>query len=304
RINLVHGLWVLHGWQVFCEQKERNMKGRVIPTDQLPFYDSSQRRLAIIEDAVELYRYRDLLYSLVQRDLTVRYKRSVLGFLWTMLNPLLTMIVMTIVFSTLFRFQIEHYPVYLLSGLLIWNFFSQSTFQAVDSLVWGGGLISKIYLPKSVFVVSAVLVGLVNLLLALIPLFLIMFATGQPLTWALLFLPVPLVLTCFLTLGVGLFVAAIAVFFSDVAEIYRVGLTIVMYLTPIFYPASIVPERFAVFLRLNPIYYFIELFRVPIYQGQLPDLSILICASLIAVGSLLVGWWFFTRKADEFAYRV
>jgi ABC-2 type transport system permease protein len=276
----------------------------VTPTSQLPLYDSSRRRLAIVEDAVELYQYRDLLRSLVQRDLTVRYKRSVLGFLWTMLNPLLTMIVMTIVFSTLFRFQIEHYPVYLLSGLLIWNFFSQSTLQAVDSLVWGGGLISKIYLPKSVFVVSAILVGLVNLLLALIPLVLIMLATGQSLTWALLFLPVPLVLTSFLALGVGLFVAAVAVFFADVSEIYRVGLMMVMYLTPIFYPASIVPERFAVFLRLNPIYYFVELFRVPIYQGQLPDLFVLMSASLIAISSLLIGWWFFTRKADEFAYRV
>jgi ABC-2 type transport system permease protein len=276
----------------------------VTPTSQLPLYDSSRRRLAIVEDAVELYQYHDLLRSLVQRDLTVRYKRSVLGFLWTMLNPLLTMIVMTIVFSTLFRFQIEHYPVYLLSGLLIWNFFSQSTLQAVDSLVWGGGLISKIYLPKSTFVVSAILVGLVNLLLALIPLVLIMLATGQSLTWALLFLPVPLVLTSFLALGVGLFVAAVAVFFADVSEIYRVGLMMVMYLTPIFYPASIVPERFTFFLRLNPMYYFVELFRVPIYQGQLPDLFILVSATLIAISSLLIGWWFFTRKADEFAYRV
>jgi hypothetical protein len=118
------------------------------------------------------------------------------------------------------------------------------------------------------------------------------------------FLPVPLVLTCFLALGVGLFVAAVAVFFADVSEIYRVGLTIVMYLTPIFYPPSIVPERFAFFLRLNPMYYFVELFRVPIYQGQLPDLFILVRASLIAISSLLIGWWFFTRKADAFAYRV
>jgi ABC-2 type transport system permease protein len=276
----------------------------VTPTSQLPLYDSSRRRLAIVEDAVELYQYRDLLRSLVQRDLTVRYKRSALGFVWTMLNPLLTMIVLSVVFSTLFRFASGHYPVYVLSALLLWNFFSQSTSQAMYNLTWGGGLINKIYVPKSVFVFSAILVGLVNLLLALVPLALIMLVTGQPFSLALFFLPVSVLLTVLFALGVGLFIAALAVYFTDVIDIYQVGLTILMYMTPIIYPMAIVPPQYVPFIHFNPMYYFVEIFRAPIYQGTLPEFYLLVRAALVATVAFGVGWWFFTRKADEFAYRI
>ena len=266
-------------------------------------YDSARPRFPILEDARELARYHDLLLSLVRRDLTVRYKRSTLGFLWTMLNPLLTMLVMAIVFSTAFRFPLEHYAVYLLSGLLLWNFFSQSTTIAIESLVWGGGLIHKIYVPKAAFVISPVLVGLVNLLLALVPLALIMLLTGAPFTWALLFLPVALLLALLFTLGVGLFMAALAVFFIDIIDIYRVVLTILTYLTPIFYPEAVVPAKYVSFYHMNPMYYFIELFRIPVYQGQIPQVPLIARAAFLAVSAFILGWWFFTRKADEFAYR-
>jgi ABC-type polysaccharide/polyol phosphate export permease len=267
-------------------------------------YDSSHSRRRLVEDALELARYRDLVASLVRRDLTVRYKRSVLGFLWTMLNPLLMMIVLTIVFSTFFRFPVEHYAVYLLSGVLLWNFISQSTTQAIHSLVWGSNLIQKIYLPKSVFIFSSILVGLVNLALALIPLALILLVTGHGFSLALLFLPIPMLLTAVFALGVGLFVSALAVFFADIADIYQLVLTILMYLTPIFYPADIVPEKYQLLLHLNPIYYLTEVFRSPIYAGRLPALDTLVYASLLAVGMFLVGWGFFTSKSDEFAYRI
>ncbi len=266
-------------------------------------YDSTRPRIAILEDAVELFRYRDLLWSLVQRDLTVRYKRSVLGFLWTMLNPLFTMLVLTIVFSALFHMAVENFAVYLLAGLLLWNFFSAGTTMAMSNLVWGGGLLNKIYVPKSIFVVSAIFVNLVNLLLALVPLALIMLVTGQRFSPALSFLPIAILLTFFFALGVALCVAALAVFFVDVIDIYQVGLMILSYLTPIIYPISIVPDRFRFFIHLNPMYYFVELFRQPIYQGTLPELGLVARAALAAVVSLVVGWWFFTRKADEFAYR-
>jgi ABC-type polysaccharide/polyol phosphate export permease len=267
-------------------------------------YDSARPRLVIWEDAVELFRYRDLLWSLVQRDLTVRYKRSVLGFLWTMLNPLLTMIVLTIVFSTFFRFEFQHFAVYLLSGLLLWNFFAQSTTQAIHNLLWAGSLVNKIYLPKPIFVVSALLVGLVNLVLALIPLALIMLISQHPFSPALLFLPIPLVLVFLFALGVGLFVTTLAIFFVDVVDIYQVGLMILFYLSPIIYPLSILPERYLVFVQLNPMYYFVQLFRQPIYDGTIPEIGLVWRAALIALSALIVGWWFFTKKADEFAYRV
>ncbi len=277
---------------------------RSLEKSELPVYDSSRPQLAIVEEARELYRYRDLLWRLIHRDLTIRYKRSTLGFLWTMLNPLLMMLVMTIIFSNLFRFQIEHYPVYLLSGLLLYGFFQWGTSQAITSLIWGGGLMTKIYLPKTIFVVAAGLVSLVNLLLALIPLAIIMIVTHNAFSPALLFLPVAIVLTFIFTLGVGLFVATLAVFFADVVDIYSVALTILAYLTPLFYPISVVPEKYLGLVYMNPLYYFVEIFRQPIHGGVVPDGHIIVRAFLIAIGAFLIGWWFFTKKSDEFAYRV
>jgi ABC-type polysaccharide/polyol phosphate export permease len=171
-------------------------------------------------------------------------------------------------------------------------------------LVWAGGLINKIYIPKSVFVVSAILVGLVNLVLALVPLSLIMLVTGLRFSLALLFLPVPILITLVFALGVGFAVSTLAVFFVDVIDIYQVALTILMYLTPLFYPLNIVPAKYLFFIHINPMYYFVEIFRQPIYQGTIPELSLLLRASLIALTILLLAWWFFTSKSNEFAYRV
>jgi ABC-type polysaccharide/polyol phosphate export permease len=267
-------------------------------------YDSTRPRLAIVEEATELYRYRDLLWSLVHRDLTVRYKRSTLGFLWTMLNPLLMMLALTIVFSSLFRFEIAHYPVYLLSGMLLYGFIQWGTSQAINNLVWGGGLMNKIYLPKTIFVAAACIVSLVNLLLALVPLVIIMIVNHSSFSPALLFLPVSIMLTFLFALGIALFIATLAVFFADIADIYSVALSIMYFLTPVFYPVSIVPKEYLGFIYLNPIYYFLEIFRQPIHRGILPDGGLVLRACLIAVGVFFVGWWFFTRKCDEFAYRV
>ena len=152
----------------------------------------------------EIVRYRSLLRDLVARDLKVRYKRSILGVAWTMLNPLLMMAVLTFVFSQLFRADVRHYAVYLLSAQLIWTFLAQTTTQAMNHLAWGSALITKIYLPRSVFAVSQVGTGLVNLVLALVPLFLITLLTGAPVTWAVLWLPVSMLLMACFALGVGL----------------------------------------------------------------------------------------------------
>lgn len=267
-------------------------------------YDSSRSRPAIIKEAIELYRYRELLWQLVHRDLTVRYKRSTLGFIWTMLNPLLMMLVLTIVFSNLFRFEIARYPVYLLSGMLLYGFFQWGTSQAIHNLTWGGGLMSKIYLPKSIFVATASFVSLVNLLWALIPLAIIMIVNHNSFSFALLFLPVAISLTFIFALGIGLFVGTLAVFFADINDIYSIALTILTYLTPLFYPISVVPKKYISLIYMNPMYYFVEIFRQPIHSGVLPDGALVLRAVLIAIGAFFAGWWFFTKKSDEFAYRI
>jgi ABC-type polysaccharide/polyol phosphate export permease len=269
-----------------------------------PIYDSNLPRTAMVEEALELFRYRDLLWSLVHRDLTIRYKRSTLGFLWTMLNPLLMMLVLTVIFSNLFRFQIKNYPVYLLSGTLLYGFFQWSTSQSIHNIIWGGGLMGKIHLPKTIFVVSAGLVALINLLLALVPLALIMVLNHGVFSLALLFLPLGIALTFIFALGVSFIVSTLAVFFADIADIHSVAVSILAYVTPLFYPISIVPQKYLYFIYLNPLFYFVEIFRQPIHAGVLPDGGMIVRAFSISIGTLIAGWWFFTRKSDEFAYRV
>lgn len=275
-----------------------------VSTVQSEVYDSARRGSAMVDELRQVWRYRDLLVQLVSRNIKVRYKRSVLGIVWTMLNPLLIMIILTLVFSNLFRVAIEHYSVYILSALVIWNFFSQTTSMAMSELVWGGGLFHRIYIPRTVFALSAIGTGVVNLLFALVPLAIIMLATGVPLTPALIFLPIPILLTALFALGVGLLLSVLAAQFADVVEVYQIALTAWMYLTPIIYPMEIIPEHYRWLFNFNPMYHLLETFRLPIYAGTLPGVYRLSIAVFISVVTFIIGWAWFTKKADEFAYRI
>jgi len=267
-------------------------------------YDSAKRKSPFADELFALLRYRELLTQLVSRNIKTRYKRSVLGIAWTMINPLMMMAVLAVVFSRVFSVTIEHYTVYLLASLTIWTFFSQTSSGIMTELIWGGKLLSKIYVPPSVFAISALGTSLVNLLLSLVPLVLIMLITGVSLSPALLFLPVAILLNCMFALGVGLMLARLAIFFADVLEMYQIVLMIWFYATPIIYPIEIINDERRYLMLLNPMYYMIEMFRAPIYAGRLPDPRVTLIGLAFAVGTLVVGWWYFTRKADEFAYRV
>jgi ABC-type polysaccharide/polyol phosphate export permease len=269
----------------------------------LPVYDSSQLVPHALQELKQAVSYRHLLYQLVRRDLLTRYKRSFLGVAWTMLNPLGMMIILSLVFSRIFG-STRALPAYILSGLIAWNFFSQSTTYAMSSLVWGGGLIQRIYVPRAAFGLSAIGSGLINLLLALVPLVLVMVLIGAPIKITILFFPVPLLLLACFALGLGLVISTLAVFFPDVTEMYQIILTAWMYLTPIFYPETIFPDKYHLLLRLNPMYYLMKLWRLPLYDGLWPSWGDIWPAAAIAIFTLLVGWFFFTSKSDEFAYRV
>jgi ABC-2 type transport system permease protein len=267
-------------------------------------YDSANRRSAIIEELAEVFNYRDFIVQLVRRDIIARYKRSVLGIAWTMLNPLGMMLVLTIVFSHVFK-TTPAYPVYVLTGLVAWNFFSQTSILAMHQFQWGGSLIHRIYLPKTVFGISAVGTGLVNLLLSLVPVILVMVILRVPIRPSVLFLPVSIICICAFALGVGLFLSVTAAYFWDVAEIYQIALFAWMYLTPVIYPEESIPASFRWWLfHLNPMYYFIKLFRLPLYDGVIPDAKIMLAAFGEALVVLVIGWSVFTSKSDEFAYRL
>ncbi len=268
------------------------------------YYDSAAVRSPALQELRELWRYRDLLHLLVSNSIKTRYKRSVLGVLWTLLNPLMTTIVLTVALSQLFRFEIENYPVYLLAGLIAWNFFSQTVTQVMNTLIWGSSLMKRIYVPRTIFAISVVGNGLVNLFLSLIPLLIIMLSVRQPLRWTLWLLPLAVFLLVTFTTGLALLLATLAVYFVDLVEMVGIVLTAWFYLTPIIYPLELVPPRFAWFLRLNPMSYFVGVFRMLIYDGVLPPFSHVAIAAVTGCTTLLLGWIVFTKKANEFAYHI
>lgn len=267
-------------------------------------YDTDALKPPALNELLELWRYRDLLQLLITNRIKTRYKRSVLGVVWTLLNPLLNTLVLTIAFSQIFRFNVPNYAIYILSGLLFWNFFSQSTNDAMDTLVWGSSLIKRIYVPRTIFAVAVVGNGLINYLLALIPLGLIMLVMHHPFTISLLTLPIAILELAMFTLGLGLLVSTVAVFFVDFVYIFNVLLSVWFYLTPIIYPINIIPQRFLPLIRLNPLLHLLELFHTIIYTAKPPDLSLWVLTLAISLFTLLAGWFIFTLKVDEFAYRI
>jgi ABC-2 type transport system permease protein len=276
--------------------------GNVI--EGLPIYDSGLKRSKAIEEVIEAYRYRHLIFQLVRRDVLTRYKRSILGVAWTMLNPLGMMLVLTIAFSQIFG-GTRAYPAYVLSGLVAWSFFSQTTTASMNQMVWGGGLLGKIYIPHTVFVLSSIGTGLVNLTLSIIPLIIVLIITGTPIRFTILFLPISILSLSAFSLGVGLLLSTWAIYFYDVTEMYQIVLTAWMYLTPIIYPEEIIPEAFRTWLfTLNPMYHLVGIFREPLYAGTIPDTRQLIGALGLSILVLAVGWVIFARRSDEFAYRV
>jgi ABC-type polysaccharide/polyol phosphate export permease len=269
-------------------------------------YDSAQRSHPVVEELRQVTRYRSLILQLVRRDVLTRYKRSILGIAWTLLNPLGMMLVLTVAFSQIFRFgDVRSYAAYVLSGLLAWTFFSQTTTAAMVNLVWGGGLLNRIYIPRASFALAAVGTGLVNLSLSVLPLLLVNLVTGVPLRPSFIFLPVSMLLLACFALGVGLLVSTVAVYFPDVAEMYQIVLSAWMYLTPIIYPETIVPEVFRRWITIfNPMYYMVKIYRLAVYDGRFPTWGELLSAVVISLSVLLVGWWLFSTKSDEFAYRI
>jgi ABC-type polysaccharide/polyol phosphate export permease len=266
-------------------------------------YDSQKRKHPAVEELLDIIQYRDMIFQFVRRDIIARYKRSVLGVFWTMLQPLGMMIVMTIIFSQLFN-RVEGYAAYLLSGLISWTFFAQTTTAALQQVASSGSLGRRIYMPHTAFVVSSVMTGMVNLTISIRPLTLITLIVGKPITWAILFTPFSILILSAFALGIGLFLSTAVVFFPDIREMYQILLQAWMYFTPIIYPETILPEAYRFWiLRLNPMYYMISLFRDPVYNGRLPSLDVLITSVVIAVIMLTAGWIYFSKQADSFAYK-
>ncbi|MEO8034185.1 MAG: ABC transporter permease [Acidobacteriota bacterium] len=258
------------------------------------------RPLQLRTEIRDLISQASLLFELVHRDLTVRYKRSFLGFFWTMLHPLLLMLIFLVVFSSVFRSKAPHYETYFLSAYVAWNFFSQTVVNSMAGVAWNGPLMKRVRVPPSMFTLAAIVSGLVNLALSLVMLFGIMLVVGAPLRPALLFLPVSLLLVGVFTFGVSLALTAASIFFGDIREMVQAGLPAVMYLTPIIYPIEVVPERFRWLIKLNPLVYIVEVVRDPIYYGIVPSRATFTLATVMSFGALAIGWMIFRHLAPRF----
>ena len=258
-------------------------------------------------------KYSFLLKQLVSRDFKVKYKRSVLGVAWSLLNPLLTMAVLAIVFSQMFKFSVPgvNYLVYLLTGLVFFNYFSEASNLAMGAVTSNAALIRKVYIPKYIFPLSKTLFIGINFLLTLIPLYLIILITGDPvegtkctITWLHILLPFAFICLFLFTTGLGMLLSTIAVFFRDIVYIFSILTSLWMYLTPIMYDISIIPQSFHVFFKLNPLYWYIEFARQIILYNQFPTLNCWIWCLLSSVIMFIIGTVIFKEKQDKFIYYV
>ena len=247
-----------------------------------------------------LFKYRGLIKELVSRDIKKKYRRSVLGYLWSMLNPLLMMLITAMVFSNLFRFEIKNFALYLLTGQIVFTFYSESTSFAMGSILENGSLLKKVYVPKYLFPMSRIVSSAVNLCFTMPAMMAIMLFTGQEITINLLFCIVPLILLFVFCMGVGLFLAAFAVYFRDVFHLYGVVITALNYATPIFYPPNIVPEEYRFIIDINPLTYYLKAFRDVVYSNTIPELSLLGMCFVFSIIALSIGAYFFNKKQNNF----
>ncbi len=245
-------------------------------------------------------KYRSLLEELVSRDVKIKYRRSVLGVLWTLLNPLLMMIVLSVVFSNLFKFDIENFPLYLLCGQVIFNFFNDATTNAMSAIVGNAALIKKVYVPKYMFVLSRVFSSFINLMASCAALFMVMIATRAELHWTMILAVVPVALVVLLALGVGLILSAITVKFRDIMHLYSVLMTILMYLSPVIYPISILPDWLYKLVMLNPVTNILMMFRDTVLNNTVFSLQSLVVAVLETAVFLLIGIHVFRKNQDDF----
>ena len=249
-------------------------------------------------------KYRFLLMELVKKGVKLKYRRSYLGIIWTLLEPLLTMIVLTVVFGTLFGNTDKSFPVYILTGRLLYSFFSQATSGALKSIQSNAAMIKKVYVPKYLYPLANVLFNFVIFLLSLIVLIAVSLVLGVYPTWSTLLLIIPLITILLFSFGVGMILATVGVYFRDMEYLWSVALMLVMYSCAIFYyPDVILNSKFAWILKFNPLYRIIECFRAAIF-GTAINVEGILYAFGFSIVTIVVGLILFKKKQDNFILHI
>lgn len=245
-------------------------------------------------------KYQYLLQNLISRDIKVKYRRSILGLAWSILNPLLMMLVITAVFSEIFKFDIDNFPLYYLTGSIIFSFFTEATNSAMTSMLAAAPLIKKTYVPKYIFPLEKVLFAFVNLLFSLIAIIILFLFSDISLTKLTPLFPIPLFYVLVFSMGLGLILSSLSVFFRDMLHLYGVVNTAWMYFTPIFYPVTIIPDRLMFIMKGNPLYHYIDYFRQILLYGTLPGVQENLICMVSSGATLIIGLIVFKKQQDKF----
>lgn len=263
------------------------------------------------QDLKELWTYRELVYNLVRRNLKTRYKNSLLGIVWSWLNPLLMMLIFTLVFNVLWeKTKMPNYHIFFLSAILPWNFFVNSVMGGMSTIVNGGHLIKKVYFPREALPLSLVLSNLINFLIALPVFFILALISGVRLTWWILLLPIPILIEVIFILGMVLFLSTLEVFYRDTHMVMNAVIQAWFFLTPIIYPADTLEYEFmgqsakTWLFRLNPMASIINTYQDILYNGTLTALDFLSRTAVTALLILIFGYWFFLRHSGKFGETV
>lgn len=245
-----------------------------------------------------------VLTNFVNQDMTVKYKRSLLGFFWSLINPLAMMAISAVVFGSIMRFDLKDFVVFLFAAMLPWSFFSTSIDFCGISILNAESFIKKVYIPKLIFPLSTICSQFLNMLFSMAALFIIMLILGAQISLALTFLPVSFLILFVFTMGISLIMATANVYFRDARYLMGIILNAGYYLTPILYPIERIPETLRTFFKLNPMYYIVELFRAPIYRAEFPSFQMTGISVLLAAVSFLMGLFIFYRYEKDFVYRL
>ncbi len=250
-----------------------------------------------------LKKYRYLLQDLISRDLKVKYRRSFLGLAWSILNPFLMMLVISAVFSNVFKFQVEYFPIYYLTGALLYNFVIEATNGSMTSIINASALIKKVYIPKYIFPLEKCMFAFVNMIFSLIAVVIMILILQMPLHWTIFMFPIPMIYALIFSIGFGLILSAGNVFFRDIGHLYSVFTTAWMYLTPIIYPVDVLqslPTGVLVVVKINPLYHYVNFFRQVVMYGTVPTLVTNLACAISAFVFLVAGLWIFRKSQDRF----
>jgi ABC-type polysaccharide/polyol phosphate export permease len=258
----------------------------------------------MIKQMKVFHNYKDLLWEFVKKDIKLKYRNSVLGVIWSMLNPLLVMTVLTFIFSNIFKSSIPNFPVYCLSGRLIYDFFSQATNQSMDSITGKSSLIKKIYVPQYIYPLSRVISSFIIFVVSLIPLIVIIFIMKVQITKMILLVFYPLVTLFFISLGIGLILATVNVFFRDMQHLYSVVLLVIMYSSAIFYSINIIDSKYVFILKFNPILPVISVFRDCLLYGHITEMGSWILCIIYTILAMIIGLVVFYKNKDKFILHI